>query len=53
MSPLEKVIDWLFGENVKSKGYTETPEMATFNSYYQEKFATSLTLTCQKKQENS
>lgn len=40
-------------KSVKSKGYTETPEMATFNSEYQEKFVTSLTLTCQKKQENS
>lgn len=47
---------WLIGslvKSVKSKGYTETPEMATFDSEYQEKFVTSLTLTCQKKQENS
>lgn len=40
-------------KSVKIKGYTETPEMTTFDSEYQEKFVTSLTLTCQKKQENS
>lgn len=50
---LRKLLIGSLVKSVKSKGYTETPEMATINSEYQEKFVTSLTLTCQKKQENS
>lgn len=50
---LRKLLIGSLVKSVKSKGYTETPEMATFDSEYQEKFVTSLTLTCQKKQENS
>lgn len=50
---LRKLLIGSLVKSVKSKGYTETPEMATFDSGYQEKFVTSLTLTCQKKQENS
>lgn len=38
-------------KSVKSKCYTEIPETTTSNSEYQEKFVTSLTLACQKKQE--
>lgn len=47
---LRKLLIGSLVKSVNSKGYTE---MATFDSEYQEKFVTSLTLTCQKKQENS
>lgn len=50
---LRKLLIGSLVKSVKSKCYTGIPETASSNSEYQEKFVTSLTLACQKKQENS